>query len=177
MKICSITDCTNKYYSKGFCKYHYDKNRNNGDPNFTRKIEKGTPCSIEGCGKPIWCNHLCAMHDRRLRRHGNPNFINPKCNRDGHYTQRARAKTAQWKKDNKETYNAYLASRKSRVKAATPAGADLAAIREFYFNCPSGYHVDHIVPLNGKEVCGLHTMDNLQYLLAKENLKKSNKVK
>lgn len=132
-------------------------------------------CSIEGCGKPHDSNNLCAMHFRRLQRHGDPLFINPKCNRDGNYIKRARAKTAQWKKDNKESYNAYLASRKARVKQATPPWADLKAIRDFYFKCPEGRHVDHIIPIHGEIVSGLHVMGNLQYLIAEDNLRKSNK--
>jgi len=154
---------------------HYDKNRRHGDPLFQEIILKGTPCPIDGCGKPIWANNMCAMHDRRNKRHGDPLFINPKCNRDGKYKERHRAYVKQWKKDNWDSYKAYLYTRKARVKQATPPWADLDAIRDFYYNCPTGFHVDHIIPINGKLVSGLHTINNLQYLPADINLRKSNK--
>lgn len=81
-----------------------------------------------------------------------------------------------WHSENSVIRTKYINScRKPRVKQATPSWTNKKAIREFYINCPEGYHVDHILPLKGKLVSGLHIVENLQYLPAKENLSKGNK--
>jgi hypothetical protein len=37
-------------------------------------------------------------------------------------------------------------------------------------------HVDHIIPINGETVTGLHVPENLRIIPAQENIAKSNKV-
>lgn len=73
-------------------------------------------------------------------------------------------------------YNAARSRARELAKIQrTPSWANLDDIRQFYINCPDGYHVDHIIPLRGEYVSGLHVLDNLQYLPATENLRKRNK--
>ena len=59
-------------------------------------------------------------------------------------------------------------------KLRTPSWANKEKIKQFYMNKPEGHHVDHIIPLQGKYVSGLHVSENLQYLPAQENLLKNN---
>lgn len=78
-------------------------------------------------------------------------------------------------KNNKGEYIARNINRRLHRKLVTPPWANLVKIKEIYNNCPIGYHVDHIIPLRGKNISGLHVETNLQYLPAKDNLEKSNK--
>lgn len=64
--------------------------------------------------------------------------------------------------------------RRELIKQRTPLWACLASIQEVYKSCPKGFHVDHIIPLRGREVCGLHVANNLQILPAQLNLVKGN---
>jgi len=88
--------------------------------------------------------------------------------------EQAKLKARVWRANNPKHRNALTTAHKKVVKQRTPAWADLQKIVEFYKNCPEGYQVDHIIPLRGKKVSGLHVVENLQYLTAKENRNKSN---
>jgi hypothetical protein len=69
----------------------------------------------------------------------------------------------------------YCADRKARLLKRTPKWADLEGIKFFYAMCPKGMEVDHVIPLAGKEVSGLHVLENLQYLQKSENRSKYNR--
>jgi len=75
-----------------------------------------------------------------------------------------------------------MARRRARVKLATPVWADQELIDLLYaiaarVTVETGveYHVDHMVPINSKIVCGLHCDNNLQLLVGSDNSSKSNK--
>lgn len=86
----------------------------------------------------------------------------------------------EWQKRNPLKMRAARARRRAALINATPGWAKVGdvckAIVTFYLECPDGFEVDHIVPLRGKEVCGLHVPWNLQYLTKSENSSKGNRL-
>lgn len=90
-------------------------------------------------------------------------------------SERSRELKSKWQSLNRGACNAKTAKRRASKLQATPGWADLDRIRDIYKNCPEGYHVDHIIPLQGRDICGLHVPENLQYLTAEENIRKGNK--
>lgn len=88
----------------------------------------------------------------------------------------------QHSKANRWMYNARDMRRKAAELQATPSWADEDQIKRIYalrqkVSERTGvvHHVDHIVPLQGKNVCGLHVENNLAIIPAKMNLSKGNK--
>lgn len=84
----------------------------------------------------------------------------------------------QRKRDYTNNYQRFVdgvIQRRLLTKQQTPGWADKSAIGEIYRKARElGMTVDHIVPLRGKNVCGLHTESNLRIISAKENCSKRN---
>lgn len=86
-----------------------------------------------------------------------------------------------WRNNHPLNKKADTDSRRRRVRHAMPPWVDKAEIKGIYLcakqkTVDTGvkWHVDHIVPLRGRNVSGLHVPWNLQIILATENLKKRN---
>lgn len=83
--------------------------------------------------------------------------------------------------NNKEYFYAKAAERRALKNKAIPPWADLDAIRSLYAEARKrneageAVHVDHIVPLRGETVCGLHVLANLRIVSAAENRSKNNR--
>ena len=93
------------------------------------------------------------------------------------------ARKLQWKRDNMGYVTHINNIRRCAKIERTVSWADLDLIKAIYTECAAlnaehgkrAYHVDHIIPLQGKWVSGLHVENNLRIILAKDNLTKSNK--
>jgi hypothetical protein len=84
--------------------------------------------------------------------------------------------------DTPEKVCAATAQRRAMKINATPIWANNFIILEAYAlakqrNKVTGirWHVDHIVPLRSKHVCGLHAHTNIRVIPAIENMRKNNK--
>jgi hypothetical protein len=95
------------------------------------------------------------------------------------------AKNKAWAQVNKDKVNAFAAKRRAAKLNRTPSWLtkeDLGKIKELYKEAQKlreetgeEWHVDHIIPLQGEYISGLHVPDNLQVIRATENKRKHNR--
>lgn len=128
-------------------------------------------------GREYFAKNRESLNQKRLERHyENRDAANKKRAKNrAENLERDKERTAAWRRRNRGLCNAYIKNYRMAKRRALPNWADIEATKKFYANCPEGHHVDHIIPLRGKTVSGLHVIENLQYLTAAENFKKRNK--
>jgi len=180
---CSIKGCVLKHLAKGLCSAHYARNHRKLVPEIYKAIR------IKYRNKPENIIKI-KKYDKNYRKNNlmrckilYQNWY--KINKKAHYN-----KTRLWASENRDKiriynrrYNSknrpkikYLTAKyRADLDKRTPDWADLEGIEFFYTMCPPGQVVDHIHPLRGKRVSGLHVLENLQYLTPEANSRKSNK--
>lgn len=96
--------------------------------------------------------------------------------------ERTSANYKAWATANKDRVTALSAKRKAIKRSAVAPWIDHDAVRAIYaeaarLTAETGvrHEVDHVIPLQGELVCGLHWEGNLQVLTKVENIRKSNR--
>jgi len=94
------------------------------------------------------------------------------------------ARNRAWRANNKGIINFHTNKRYTAKKQRLPIWTteeNLKQIKAMYAlaamlnkNTNTAWHVDHIIPLQGKTVSGLHVFENLQIIPAIENIRKRN---
>ena len=136
-------------------------------------------CALPGCNNPTksWRTHFCCnSHGVKYSHQGlpklTPTYYKAKSKQEPVIPKKYKDRTP----EQKGKWVAYVVARQKRIKKATPSWTDLTAIKQFYVEAQRltretgiPHEVDHIIPIQGKLVSGLHVPANLQILTEKEN--------
>lgn len=173
-KKCKHPACEKAPHAIGYCNTHYKP-----------AIERGLigarrPCVHEGCAKfAVGRDSLCIMHHR----------LTTASWKAKEKRRRESPKRKAKRKEYDQRYNSgskrlaclarYQHRRYIQEKLATPTWLtedQKWIIDQFYEATQPGFAVDHIIPILGENVCGLHVPWNLQILTEEENSKKGNRL-
>jgi hypothetical protein len=136
-------------------------------------------------GYHTWCKN-CKLNSQRANPGSSKKWVSLNTEKVKEYKNKyvkenpvkVRETKRKWSKANNKKVLAKTRKYQASKLRATPSWLTSEQIKEmqkFYINCPKGWHVDHIIPLQGKNVLGFHVPWNLQYLTASDNHRKSNK--
>lgn len=190
MRICSFEDCDKKHKAKGFCDTHYKRSKK-GNIYSIKNSKKTDFCKKENCSNKYRSLGFCRKHrDEFIASLNNKSCLG--CNKISIYmkelcyscyhkiseVKNARNKSnLKWRKNSGKGayYSQIINSKKLNAIPKWLNDFQISEIHKMYELCPEGCEVDHIIPLNHKDVQGLHVPWNLQYLPKKQNRLKTNK--
>jgi hypothetical protein len=149
----------------------------------------GKPCAKGHVSERLTYNWMCAecnLEHVKNRYRKNPQKIIQRAiqhNKDN--PEKARLARKKWKEDNPNKVQQESARRRAKKLQRTPSwinDGQLFEIECIYKYCSAlrhiglDYEVDHIIPMQGESVSGLHVPWNLQVLTAFENGSKGNRL-
>ena len=173
-KTCSIDGCERPRKAKGFCSYHYNNLLRAGDPLKTRTMRR-SPGTRTAEDKRAARRADYRRHTERYKKNARDLYEKNK--------EKRLEQSKEWRKKNPEQWRLLQRIAASKRKAfkiqATPnwlSIEQLDAIKRVYIEADRltqqtgvKHEVDHIVPLNGRTVSGLHVPWNLRAIPAQEN--------
>lgn len=171
--------CKNCLVEKELFSFHKQKGSSDGYRSICKDCRKGEHVDRYAADKEAWNNRAVQW------RKNNPTAA--KRINDRYRTEnkvKRNAQTAAWKKENKGYINFLNSKRHASKLLRTPTWLtdhDLLHIQCLYQvaamrsrESGQAWHVDHIIPLNGETVSGLHVPANLRVIPAIDNLRKYN---
>ena len=195
-KICSVSECGCVIYRREYCTKHYMRFKRHGDPLFITRKSPGTATDEDRLRwKREEYQRNKSKYTSRAVKWALDNPEKSKAIRGKEENRaKARIRTKAWAevnkdrkkaadreyvKNNKALIRSYKAKRRAKERNATPAwlsNEQIAEIKTIYaeserLSNETGvrHEVDHIVPLSGKTVSGLHVPWNLRAIPAVEN--------
>lgn len=135
----------------------------------------------------VRANYAVTLETRRARhtvwRRANPDKVRATARAwDAANPGKMRASRRAWRQANPGKARALLAKYRADKDQRTPPWVDLKKIEQVYVEAQAmtqmmgePWHVDHVIPLRGRNVSGLHVYANLQLLSGVENDRKGNR--
>lgn len=132
----------------------------------TKPCAKGQAKASGFMGLTCWACYLEADRARKAAEHATQSG-----------RLRFNAQSLAWYAANPGKATAKTMKRYTAKRQRVPPWADLAAIKQVYLKAAQlELEVDHVYPLQGEFVSGLHVANNLQLLTKAENSKKGNSM-
>ena len=126
-------------------------------------------------GPTNWCKVCRSAHDHSVYIKNREKVLTRTRKWQAEHAEKRKADMHTWYLKNKRSVVANVAKRKAAKLLRTPSWSNLEKIKEIYLRRPKDRVVDHIIPLQGELVSGLHIPENLQYLTDFENCSKNNR--